>query len=103
MPYRLCELGLDGRTLLCMRLFLRFEGVLHILDILVQAARDGLHRLGRLFLECLFAGLENLLVLQRQGRLGRLDGLLLCGLDGDEGPFVLLFFANPERLFRLDL
>ena len=64
MLNRFGELGLDGGGLLGMRLLLSLEGVFHILDILVQATGDGLHSLGSLLFERLFAGLENLLILQ---------------------------------------
>ena len=97
-----------------MGLFLRLEGVLHILDVLVQAAGDGLHRFRSLLLERFLAGLEDLLVLQGQCRLRRLNRLLLPGLEGREGLLVagadliqrrgvLPALVLQERLGRMDL
>jgi hypothetical protein len=82
-----------------MGLLLGVEGFLHLADVLVQAACDGLHGLGGLFLQGLLAGLEGLLVLQGERRAGRLDGLLLSRLQLPQRLLVLLAFGGKERFW----
>ena len=91
---RLGKLGLDGGTLLGVGFFLRLEGFLHIFDILVQTARDGLHCLGRLLLQGFLAGLEYLLVFQRESGLRGLYGLGVVLLYLLQGLLVPGFLAG---------
>ena len=81
MPHGLLELRLDRGSLLGVSLFLRLKGVFHLPDILVQAAREGTHRVFRFFSQGLFAGLEQFLVLEGQFGPGSVQRLLVAGFQ----------------------
>ena len=75
--HRLLKARFDGGGLLRLRFLLGLEGLFHRFDLLVQPGRQAFHRLGGFLLERLFTGLEGLLILDDQLRLGGLQRFLL--------------------------
>ena len=111
---RFGELSPDGSTLFGLRLFLRLERFLHLLDIPVKPSCDSLHGFGRFLLESFLPSLEGLFVFKGQGGFGRLDGLFLSRLELCNGLFVtcpyllqglvvLGFLAGPQRFGGMNL
>ena len=85
---RLLELRLDRRGFVGMGLFLRLEGLLHRLDLLVEAARQTFEGLLGFLFQRLLAGLERLLIFDDQLRLRRFEQFFLPVADFLQALFV---------------
>ena len=86
-----------------MSLFLGFEGLFHLLDVLVETICDNLYTFGRLFLDRLLAGFHPFFVLEGKFVFSSLDNSFLVFLKLGKGLVVDLVFVGSERFLSAQL